>query len=136
MGGGGGGRGGGGEGGVGGGGGGGGGTGGGRGGGGGGGGGRGRDGRRKVTHTYLLQNHVAIICLDTHSNTSTLTTHTQLTQEQRSWLRLIHCYLLPLISLYHEDLPAVKGAQASHFELLASLDQQILGNSSEIMKVG
>jgi len=55
--------------------------------------------------------------------------------EQRSWLRLIHCYLLPLISLYHEDLPAVKGAQASHFELLASLDQQILGNSSEIMKL-
>ena len=61
-------------------------------------------------------------------------THTH-SQEQRSWLRLIHCYLLPLISLHHEDLPAVQAAQTSHFQLLASVDQQILDNSTKIMKV-
>lgn len=56
-------------------------------------------------------------------------------QEQRSWLRLIHCYLLPVISLHHEDLPAVQVAQTSHFQLLANIDQQILDNSTKIMKV-
>ena len=80
--------------------------------------GREREGRRErvVKQTFILHAH-------THS------------QEQRSWLRLIHCYLLPVISLHHEDLPAVQVAQTSHFQLLANIDQQILDNSTKIMKV-
>lgn len=55
--------------------------------------------------------------------------------EQRSWLRLLHCYLLPLISLHQGDAPAVESAHSAHQEVLASLDSRILEGSSEVIKM-
>ena len=56
-------------------------------------------------------------------------------KEQRSWLRLIHCFLLPLISLHREDLPAVEAAHAGHSLSLQSIDHRIVETSSAILTV-
>ena len=56
-------------------------------------------------------------------------------QECRLWLRLLHCYLLPLITFRGEDLPAVSLAQSEHIQLLHRMDQQVEQVSIQTLKV-
>lgn len=50
-------------------------------------------------------------------------------------MRLLHCYLLPLVTLHHEDLVGVEMAHTAHTELLESLDKKMLDTSEQSMKV-
>ena len=55
--------------------------------------------------------------------------------EQRSWLKLLHCFLLPLISFNQDDLAAMETASSSHSVLMAPLDESIAAVASQSMKV-
>lgn len=52
------------------------------------------------------------------------------------WLRLLHCYLLPLITFHHEDLEAVSQARNDHTQLLCVIDQHMEEISLAALKVG
>ena len=51
------------------------------------------------------------------------------------WLRLLHCYLLPLITFHHEDLEAVSLAKDKHIHSLLAIDQRMEEVSIAISKV-
>lgn len=52
------------------------------------------------------------------------------------WLRLLHCYLLPLITFHQEDLLAVSLAQNNHIQTLRVIDEGVEEISAETSKVG
>lgn len=56
-------------------------------------------------------------------------------QEQRSWFRLVHCYLLPLVTFSADDLQSVEEVKREHMRTLAALDQAILAITTQTMQV-
>ena len=52
-----------------------------------------------------------------------------------AWLQLVHSYLLPVLTLYQEDLAAVHMAKQHHQHVLLTLDQDIEDLSAQIVKV-
>lgn len=51
------------------------------------------------------------------------------------WLKLLHCYLLPMITFHCGDFEAVCRAQTAHMQLLNSVDQSLEDISSQTFKV-
>lgn len=51
------------------------------------------------------------------------------------WLRLLHCYLLPLITFHDRDLSAASQAQSEHIQLLHKMDEQIEQVSIQVVQV-
>ena len=51
------------------------------------------------------------------------------------WLRLLHCYLLPLITFHQEDLEAVALGRKDHSQTLCQLDKRMEEISSSTLKV-
>lgn len=56
-------------------------------------------------------------------------------QEYKSWIRLLHCYLLPLISLHGNDTCAVEWAHSQQLLSIERLDQQMQQIASEKTEV-
>ena len=55
--------------------------------------------------------------------------------EQKSWLRLLHCFLLPPISLHCEDVPSLQHTLSTHNLTITTLDANIMQNSTATMEV-
>ena len=56
-------------------------------------------------------------------------------QEYKSWLRLLHCYLLPIVGLQVTDIEAVDEAHTQHLLILEALDNQLLQVTNELCHV-
>ena len=52
-----------------------------------------------------------------------------------TWLRLIHCYLLPLVTFHHDDLASIKAALGDQYRCIKALDTTLLEVSEQIVKL-